>query len=154
VIKLSEKRQEEKECNEKPAVYIHRKDWEKICKAAEIKDRKIKAFALYCKRGKGTPYIVSECRPIKVIEDKPGIFHYVGMVYPDKGSKERFAGTIVIRPDLDITPHYAYWMGVGDYDFTINLRMGKDGKPEYKAYWVHRQKTHGEFIEIDVHILT
>jgi len=154
VIKLSEKRREDAKGGEKPTVYIHRKDWQKICKAAERAGGRIKAFALYCKRGKGAPYVVSEYRPLEVVEVKPDVFYYVGMVYPDKGSNERFAGTIVIRPDLDITPHYAYWMGVGDYDFTINLRMGEHGEPEYKAYWVNRQKTHGEFIEIDVHILT
>jgi hypothetical protein len=124
-----------------------------MCKVAEKAGDEVKAFALYCKRGNGMPYIVHDCKPIHVVEHKAGVFYYVGMVYPDKSSSDRFAGTLVVRKDLAITPHYAYWMGVGDYDFTIFLRVGDD-KPEWKAYWVHRQKTHGEFIEIEVEVLT
>jgi len=125
-----------------------------MCKVAERANDKVKAFALYCRRGKGMPYVVQDYAPIEVVEVKPGVFYYVGLVYPDKGSSDRFAGTLVVRRDLEITPHYAYWMGVGDYDFTINLWIGEDGKPKWKAFWVHRQKTHGEFIEIDVEVLT
>lgn len=154
MIKLGEERREDAEGCEKPTVYIHRKDWQRICKAAEGAGGRIRAFSLYCKRGQGLPYVVSECRPLEVVEVKPDIFYYVNMFYPDRESGERFVGTVVIRPDLELTLHYAYWMGAGDYDFTINLRIREDGEPEYKAYWVNKRKTHGEFIEIDVHVLT
>jgi hypothetical protein len=140
--------------DEKPTIHIHKKDWRTMCKAAERNCDRIKAFALYCKRGKGTPFLVCDFKPIEVVEVKPGVFYYVGMIYPDKSSDERFAGTLVIRRNLEIDPHYAYWMGVGDYDFTINLRLDGNGEPEWKAYWVHRQRTRGEFIEIHVNILT
>ena len=56
------------------------------------------------------------------------------MIYPDTRSDIRYCGTVLLQDNLDMTLHYAYWMGREKIDVNINMRISSEGKIEYKAY--------------------
>ncbi len=81
--------------------------------------------------------------------------------YPKGDVRYTNRGTAIIQPKLEMTLHYAFWMGAeygisGSGGFHLNLWRGENGRPESKAYYVNgkgRPCTDGEFWEIPVSII-
>lgn len=153
----------------KPKIVITKEKWEQILeKAREAKKSGIKLRAFFMFSDHSHPLDIKDFLevPVKIIkENSPSgpIFRWdipseeYRRYYPHKGP--HYHGTILIQEKLDMTLHYAYFMGV-DFKhfpaFNINLWIGDDGKEKYKAYFVFDSKlknnnqTHGEFIEADI----
>ena len=151
-------------------IKIKRDVWDEVIKAArEVKERgeKIRAFFLYSRRGNSLLLLVVRAKevPIRVIKESSSsgmIFRWAypkdkyREYYPRRGP-DRYSGTLLIKSDLSMTLHYAYWMGVdfpgGSGGFNINLWINNEGHPIYRAFYVHRDKTNGEFIEVPIEII-
>lgn len=143
--------------------------WDEIIKSAveaKKEGEKIKAFFLYSKRGDPLYVVRAVEVPVRIIkESSPSgvIFRWdypknKYRVYYPRGGPDRYAGTVLIKPDLSMTLHYAFWMGIdfpgGSGGFNINLWIDDTGLPIYRAFYVNRDKTHGEFVEVPVEIVS
>ncbi len=149
-------------------IRISREVWNEVISVArEAKERgeKIRAFFLYSKRGDPLLVVRAKEVPVRIIkESSPSgmIFRWnyprdrYREYYPKKGP-DRYSGTLLVKPDLSMSLHYAYWMGVdfpgGSGGFNINLWLDDEGRPIYRAFYVHRDKTNGEFVEVPVEIV-
>ena len=146
-------------------IMIKQEIWDKavsIANQAKKEGKKIKALFLYSKRG--NPLLVVRAREVPVritkeVSPSGPIFRWdypkdkYREYYP-KGGPDRYSGTLLIKPDLSMTLHYAYFMGIdfpgGSGGFNINLWIDDEGYPIYRAFYINRDKTNGEFIEIPV----
>lgn len=149
-------------------IKIKQEVWDEVIKVArktKNSGEKIRAFFLYSKRGNPLLVVKAKEVPVRIIkETSPSgmIFRWnypkekYREYYPNSGS-ERYSGTLLIKPDLSMSLHYAYWMGVdfpgGSGGFNINLWLDDSDNPIYKAFYVNRDKTHGEFIEVPIVIV-
>ncbi len=81
--------------------------------------------------------------------------------YPEEGGKFTNRGTAIIQSKLEMTLHYAFWMGSeygisGAGGFHLNLWMDENEREVYKAYYVNARGepcTDGEFWEIPVEVV-
>jgi len=104
-------------------IKIKRDVWDEVIKAArEVKERgeKIRAFFLYSKRGNPLLVVRAKEVPVRVIKESSSsgmIFRWAypkdkyREYYPRRGP-DRYSGTLLIKSDLSMTLHYAYWMGL------------------------------------------
>ena len=162
---------EEDEEKPMPKIRIPKHIWKELIESArEAKGSGIplRAFFLFSRRG--SPLEVTRCKevPVKIIKESSpsgpifrwNIERYEEYYLPRK-HPESYCGTVLIKKDLDMTLHYAYFMGIGfrhRKGFNTNLWIGDDGKAIYKAFYVHSAKlettnqTHGEFVPIAVEV--
>jgi len=143
-----------------PKVIIPKGIWEKVIEEAKNFDGTLKAFGLFSERRTASrrDYIIKDLKKIdvEIIKEKSfsgPIFRFRSM--KDKGfypsGALRYCGTVLIQQDLNMTLHYAFWMGREQIDININLFFDKSkNKPIYKAFWVAMNTTHGEFIPIEL----
>jgi len=148
-----------------PELLIPRHVWETVVKAArEAKERGIpvRAFFLFCRRGK--PFHVMSCKevPVRVHKLNPLIFTWdlsranKREYYPSRDTPYSYRGVIVIRKDLQLTLHDAYWAAIdapGSIYIHVRLWIDENGNPCYEAHWIDRVKTHGEFTPIKIRII-
>lgn len=131
---------------------------------AKSRPRDIKAYFMFSLRGQGWPIRVIDYKEVRVKIIKRSspsgpIFRWDipknkrQEYYRPKNDPLRYSGTTLIQPNLDMTLHYAYFMGI-DFThaggFNINLWVNDKGDPIYKAYYVSAIRTNGEFIECKV----
>ena len=144
-----------------PKVIIPKNIWGKMIEDAKNFDGALKAFGLFSERRSASKrdYIITDFKKIdvEIIKENSSsgpIFRFRSMkdkgFYPTSGAF-RYCGTILIQKNLDMTLHYAYWMGREQIDININLFFDKSKNiPIYKAFWATTNNTHGEFVPIDV----
>lgn len=144
-------------------IMIKREIWDLAVDTArqtKEKGERIRAFFLYSERGNPLKVVRAKEVPVRIIkETSPSgpIFRWgyskdeYRKYYP-KGGSDRYSGTILIKQDLSMTLHYSYFMGIdfpgGSGGFNINLWIADDGRPVYRSFYVNRERTDGEFIEI------
>lgn len=143
-----------------PRVIIPKDIWKKIIEEAKNFDGTLKAFGLFSERRSASKrdYMIKDFKKINVeiIKENSSsgpIFRFRSM--KDKGfyptGTLRYCGTVLIQQDLDMTLHYAFWMGREQIDININLFFDKaKNKPTYKAFWISMNATHGEVVPIEI----
>jgi len=145
-------------------IYVKDNIWNELIKIAKSRPKDIKAYFMFSRRGQGWPIRVIDYKevPVKIIKrSSPSgpIFRWdipedkKQEYYRPKSDPLRYSGTTLIQPNLEMTLHYAYFMGIdfkGWGGFNINLWVDDNNNPIYKAYFVSQNRTHGEFIECKV----
>lgn len=158
-------------------VRVAERVWTELCKQAKVvksQGKGMKAFMFYYPRGKTllkniiTDLIEIPVRLLKPNSPSGPIFrwdyeeHDREKYYPSTNKKLTNTGTAIIQPNLDLTLHYAFWMGReygkrGSGGFHISIWLDDEDFPKYKAYYVNadgKPKTDGEFIECEIKIIS
>ena len=164
LVELAENNTNEVSRDEECIIYVREEVWNRLVGVARNRPSPLRAFFMFSPRSAGWPIRVVDCLevPVKMIKesspsgpifrwDIPGSERL--KYYRPKNDPLRYSGTVLIQPCLEMTLHYAYFMGIdfkGWGGFNINLWVDDKGNPIYKAYFVSQNRTHGEFIECRV----
>lgn len=153
---------------------MHRSVWDVLTRSAQdVKTgrQKIKAFLLFRPKRAEWNLItqISEI-PVKLVKENSSsgpIFRWQTSgsktkYYPARSQNLTNRGTAIIQPNLEMTLHYAFWMGEeygisGSGGFHINMWWDDlTASPIYKAYYVNAKgepRTDGEFVECKLEII-
>jgi hypothetical protein len=132
--------------------------WDSLVQAAlETPDpvQTARVFRLFMRRGE--PRFVVRCVEIEsVSRSQRGILRWNEGGYPPLSAAERKGGNALIRGDIELAPHDAWWMGREQTDLRILLRREGDDRVEFGAWWARggtsglgsRHETDGELLPV------
>ncbi|MDG6999963.1 MAG: hypothetical protein JRN15_12710 [Nitrososphaerota archaeon] len=129
-----------------PRVIFDSKKWHELV-AIGKSNTSFRAFSLFQQRGRRYPCSVVDFQEIKVKNVRPGIFRFPGVNYP-AGTSVRNCGTLMMQSEpLELTNHFAYWMGREQTNLVILMKNGLVDPEDYEALWVDNE-TDGEFVPV------